>query len=268
MAVSLKHTFTSNVADSGDATLVQPSNWNAEHTLTAAANTLLGAVSAGAVGEITCTAAGRNLLDDADAAAQRTTLGVGTGDSPSFTGLTLTGVGALSAGTALLPSLVPSGDPNTGLWFPAADTIALSTNGSEDIRLHASGGISIGNTTDPGIGALIVNSTVQATQLRGGYNNTTGVANTAAQALGTNTVSMVLISANTTLTSTVPPAGSFASVIIRTSGTTTRTVTFGTGFKSQGTLATGATADRFWVVNFVSDGTFLYESSRTTTAYA
>lgn len=84
MAVSLKHTFTSNVADSGDATLVQPSNWNAEHTLTAAANTLLGAVSAGAVGEITCTSAGRDLLDDANAAAQRTTLGVGTGDSPQF----------------------------------------------------------------------------------------------------------------------------------------------------------------------------------------
>lgn len=85
MAVSLKHAFTSNVADSGDATLVQPSNWNAEHNLTAAANTLLGAVTAGSVTEITCTSAGRAILDDADASAQRTTLGVGTGDSPQFT---------------------------------------------------------------------------------------------------------------------------------------------------------------------------------------
>lgn len=91
MAVSLKHTFTSNVADSGDATLVQPSNWNAEHALTAAANTLLGAVSAGAVGEITCTAAGRALLDDADAAAQRTTLSLGTANRPTFAGVDANG---------------------------------------------------------------------------------------------------------------------------------------------------------------------------------
>lgn len=86
MTVSLKHAFTSNVADSGDTTLVQPSNWNAEHTLTAAADTLLGAVTAGAVTEITCTAAGRALLDDADAAAQRATLAAaGTGVSNTFT---------------------------------------------------------------------------------------------------------------------------------------------------------------------------------------
>lgn len=45
-----------------------------------ATNTLLGRSTAGAgnVEEIACTAAGRALLDDADAAAQRTTLGLGT----------------------------------------------------------------------------------------------------------------------------------------------------------------------------------------------
>lgn len=37
-----------------------------------------GSSGAGAIEEITCTAAGRALLDDADAAAQRTTLGLGT----------------------------------------------------------------------------------------------------------------------------------------------------------------------------------------------
>ena len=43
-------------------------------------NVLLGRATAGtgSVEEITCTAAGRALLDDADAAAQRTTLGLGT----------------------------------------------------------------------------------------------------------------------------------------------------------------------------------------------
>jgi hypothetical protein len=105
-------------------------------------------------------------------------------------------------------------------------------------------------------------------QIGAAYNNTTGTPNTAAQALGTNTMSMVLISADTTLTSTVPSAGARATVIIKTSGTTSRTVTFGTGFKSQGTLATGTVDSRYWAVEFISDGTSLYETSRTTTAYA
>ena len=51
-----------------------------------ATNRLLGRSSAGAgvIEEITCTAAGRALLDDADAAAQRTTLGIDTNDSVTF----------------------------------------------------------------------------------------------------------------------------------------------------------------------------------------
>lgn len=52
MTVSLKHTFVSAIADSADASLVQPSSWNAEHTLTLGANVLLGAVTAGAAQEI------------------------------------------------------------------------------------------------------------------------------------------------------------------------------------------------------------------------
>jgi hypothetical protein len=87
--------------------------------------------------------------------------------------------------------------------------------------------------------------------------------NTAAQDLAANHVSQVTISAATTLTTTVPPAGTQAIVIIVTSGTTSRTVTFGTGFKATGTLATGTAASRRFVVSFVSDGTQLLECSRT-----
>lgn len=47
MAISLKHTFQSAVADGGDTSLVQPSNWNAEHSLTMATNKLLGRSTAG-----------------------------------------------------------------------------------------------------------------------------------------------------------------------------------------------------------------------------
>jgi hypothetical protein len=47
MAISLKHAFTSAKSDGGDATLVRPSNWNAEHNLTMAAARLLGRTTAG-----------------------------------------------------------------------------------------------------------------------------------------------------------------------------------------------------------------------------
>jgi hypothetical protein len=86
MTVSLKHTTVAVGTNSGNGEIAKE-EWNEEHTLTLATDRLLGRATAGAgaVEEITCTAAGRALLDDADAAAQRTTLGVGTGDSPQFT---------------------------------------------------------------------------------------------------------------------------------------------------------------------------------------
>ncbi len=46
--------------------------------MTTGANTVLGSVAGGAVAEITCTSAGRAILDDAAASDQRTTLGLGT----------------------------------------------------------------------------------------------------------------------------------------------------------------------------------------------
>ncbi|MBU2249295.1 MAG: hypothetical protein KKD77_21285 [Gammaproteobacteria bacterium] len=59
-----------------------------------AADKILGRVTAGAgdVEEIACTAAGRALLDDANAAAQATTLGVGAGDSPTHVTVKLSGL--------------------------------------------------------------------------------------------------------------------------------------------------------------------------------
>jgi len=47
MVVSLKHTFVSGKADGVDSTLVQPSNWNAEHLMTLNTQTVLGRMAAG-----------------------------------------------------------------------------------------------------------------------------------------------------------------------------------------------------------------------------
>ena len=155
MTISVKHKFTSAKSDSADTSLVRPSNWNDEHDLTLASDTILGRDTAGTgaveeitvsggleftgsggiqrsaltgdvtasagsgtttiandavtyakmqnastsdvvlgrasagtgnIEEIACTAAGRALLDDADAAAQRATLAAaGTGVTNTFT---------------------------------------------------------------------------------------------------------------------------------------------------------------------------------------
>jgi hypothetical protein len=79
----------------------------------------------------------------------------------------------------------------------------------------------------------------------------------------TNDVVKLTISANTTVTSTVPTAGNTKTLIILTSGGTSRTVTFGTGFLATATLATGTVTGNHFVVSFVSDGTKLIETSRT-----
>ncbi len=47
MALSLKHAFQSVRADGDDSTLVQPSNWNAEHSLQMATGRLVGRTSSG-----------------------------------------------------------------------------------------------------------------------------------------------------------------------------------------------------------------------------
>lgn len=53
MALSIKHLFASLKSDGIDPSLVQPSNWNAEHVILMGANTLLGrGAGAGAASEI------------------------------------------------------------------------------------------------------------------------------------------------------------------------------------------------------------------------
>lgn len=51
--------------------------------------------------------------------------------------------------------------------------------------------------------------------------------------------------------------------MILTSGAVSFTITFGSGFKPVGTLATGTTTARVFCISFRSDGTNLYETGRT-----
>lgn len=71
----------------------------------------------------------------------------GTVSGATVSGTTVSGTTVtVGAGTAALPSLTPTGDTNTGLWAPAADTLAFSTNGSERLRIASAGQLGIGGT--------------------------------------------------------------------------------------------------------------------------
>ena len=62
------------------------------------------------------------------------------------TTLSVTGVTTVQAGTAALPAITTTGDTNTGIFFPAADQVAISTGGTQRAVVDASGNVTITGT--------------------------------------------------------------------------------------------------------------------------
>jgi hypothetical protein len=74
------------------------------------------------------------------------TLGATTPSTIAATTISASGVSTFSAGTAGAPAITTTGDTNTGIFFPAADTIAFAEGGTEAMRLDASGNLGLGVT--------------------------------------------------------------------------------------------------------------------------
>jgi len=73
---------------------------------------------------------------------------------------------SIPSGSASSPSISVNGDPNTGLYSPGADQVAISTNGTGRITIDASGNVNIDSNT----------LYVDATSNRVGINTIPGVA--------------------------------------------------------------------------------------------
>jgi hypothetical protein len=67
---------------------------------------------------------------------------------------------AVTLGSAAAPAITFSGDTNTGIFSPAADTIAFSEGGVESMRIDASGNLLVGATSALGPAANRGNITV------------------------------------------------------------------------------------------------------------
>jgi hypothetical protein len=85
-----------------------------------------------------------------------TSIGASTASTGAFTTLSATGVTTVQAGTVSAPAITTSGDTNTGIFFPAADTIAFAEGGAEAMRIDSSGNVCVGSTAAGNAGSLNV----------------------------------------------------------------------------------------------------------------
>jgi hypothetical protein len=104
-----------------------------------------------------------------------------------------------NAGAVGTPSITTTGDTNTGIYFPAADTIAIATGGTERVRVTSTGEVTYTKST-------------LASYIWTGFNptNVTGTL-TNAPATGTtyDTNYVTMVNSSSTLTTTFDIAGSY-----------------------------------------------------------
>ena len=166
------------------------------------------------------------------------------GTSPAagkFTTLEATGVATVSAGTVSAPAITTSGDTNTGIFFPAADSIAFTEGGTEVFRIESNGRMGIGQT-----------SPASKLDLSGNYaSNITAVAALDIDCSTANYFTKT-ISGASTFTFSSPPASrayAFALELTHTSGT----ITWPTSVKWPKDTAPTLTTGKTHIFIFVTD---------------
>ena len=169
------------------------------------------------------------------------TVGATTANTGKFTTLEATGVATVSAGTVSAPAITTSGDTNTGIFFPAADSIAFTEGGTEVFRIESNGRMGIGQT-----------SPASKLDLSGNYaSNITAVAALDIDCSTANYFTKT-ISGASTFTFSSPPASrayAFALELTHTSGT----ITWPTSVKWPKDTAPTLTTGKTHIFIFVTD---------------
>jgi hypothetical protein len=118
-------------------------------TLGVTGTTTLAGVNAGAASVTTLSTSGAATLASLGVTGAATVGGTltSTGAITATAGLNAGGAILTALGTAGAPSRSFTGDTNTGLYSPGADIVAVSTGGTERLRVTAAGDVGIGSPT-------------------------------------------------------------------------------------------------------------------------
>ena len=125
-----------NLTLSGNLTVTGTSNFTGNVTANVA-NTTTSTITNLSSGNVTITGG----------TISNVTLDNVTVDVETFSNITINGTATFSAGTVSAPALTTTGDTNTGIYFPAADTIAFTEGGVESMRIDSSGNVGIGTSS-------------------------------------------------------------------------------------------------------------------------
>ena len=139
--------------------------------------------------------------------------------------LTILGSVAAATGSVSAPAFSTSGDTNTGMFFPAADTIAFAEGGTEALRITSTGAISVGSSgtatgtngqvlTSAGSGASPTWATPAGSNItaQGLYENAATISANYTIGTGNNAISAGPITVASGVTVTVP-SGSVWTVV-------------------------------------------------------
>ena len=110
------------------------------------------------------------------------TVGATTPTTGAFTTLSATGVATFAAGTVALPSITTTGDTNTGIYFPAADTVGITTGGAQR-GAFSSTGLAVTGAVSASTVLQMPDGVVGTPGLRVGTSSTTGLFSSADNSL-------------------------------------------------------------------------------------
>jgi len=122
-----------------DVTLKTGNSTTGVITITDGANGNIG-ITPNGTGEVDITK-----VDINGGAIDSTTIGGTTPASAQFVNVSVAGVTDLSDGSAAAPAMTNTGDADTGIYFSAANTVAVSTAGSAAMIIDATSEISLSN---------------------------------------------------------------------------------------------------------------------------
>ena len=156
--------------------------------------------------------------------------------------------------TAYLSNIFDGATFNTRVWQQTAGFMAFGTNDAERMRIHSSGGVSIGSTTDAGASNLSVAGAIVSTRITPRVSTTTSSATPTINTDTTDqfglTAQAVDITSFTTNLSGTPTDGQKLWIYIV--GTAARAITWGASFESStATLPTTTVTTNRLDVGFV-----------------